>query len=98
MIKRYQVYLDKHDVDVLDEFEEITDINRSVIIRDAVSAVASNLAQSMYYQKFLQNKKNKQASTKELPGYLRISGIAKDPTGQITNHAIEDEEIPELNH
>ena len=42
-MKRYQVYLNQNSVSVLDEFEGISDISRSKLIRRVVDNVAEEL-------------------------------------------------------
>ena len=38
-MKRYQVYLNQHSVNILDELAEISDFNRSQIMREAIDAI-----------------------------------------------------------
>jgi len=42
-MKRYQVYLNPHSVYTLDEFNKISDISRSKLIRAAIDRVAEQL-------------------------------------------------------
>ena len=42
-MKRYQVYLNSHSVSILDDFEGISNISRSKLIRRVVDNVAEEL-------------------------------------------------------
>ena len=42
-MKRYQVYLNPNSVSVLDDFEDITEISRSAVIRMTVNSLSQNL-------------------------------------------------------
>lgn len=42
-MKRYQVYLNQNSVSVLDDFEKISNISRSKIIRQAIDRLAEQL-------------------------------------------------------
>ena len=43
-MKRYQVYLNQNSVNVLDDFGEKTNLDRSVMIRMAIKTLAENLS------------------------------------------------------
>lgn len=43
-MNRYQVYLNPHSVAILDDFENISDISRSKLIRGAIDRLADQLA------------------------------------------------------
>ncbi len=42
-MKRYQVYLNQNSVSVLDDFEKISNISRSKVIRQAIDRLAEQL-------------------------------------------------------
>lgn len=42
-MKRYQVYLNPNSVSVLDDFDELTTISRSAVIRMTVNSLVQNL-------------------------------------------------------
>ncbi len=42
-MKRYQVYLNPHSVSVIDEFQNLSDISRSRVIRYLVDAISQQL-------------------------------------------------------
>lgn len=42
-MKRYQVYLHPHSVTILDDFEKISSISRSKLIREAVDRLADQI-------------------------------------------------------
>lgn len=42
-MKRYQLYLNPHSVSILDDFEGISDISRSKLIRKLVDSMAEQL-------------------------------------------------------
>ena len=48
-MKRYQVYLNQNSVSVLDDFEKISNISRSKIIRQAIDRLAEQLARIVDY-------------------------------------------------
>lgn len=50
-MKRYQVYLNQNSVSVLDEFEDLSNISRSKIIRKAIDNVAEQLIKVFAQQK-----------------------------------------------
>ena len=43
MVKRYQVYLNAGSVSIIDEYEKLTDISRSKVIRHLIDAVSEQL-------------------------------------------------------
>lgn len=43
-MRRYQVYLNPHSVNILDEVTEISEFSRSQLIRELVDAVATRFA------------------------------------------------------
>ena len=43
-MRRYQVYLNSNSVAVLDDFEKISGLSRSKIIREAIDRLAQNLS------------------------------------------------------
>jgi len=42
--KRYQIYLNSHDVSIVDEISEVSPFSRSQIIREMIAGGASRLA------------------------------------------------------
>lgn len=46
-MKRYQVYLNQNSVSVLDDFEKISNISRSKVIRQAIDRLAEQLAHAV---------------------------------------------------
>lgn len=48
---RYQVYLNRQSVDIIDAFASETDISRSEIIRDVVDRLADNLSRALVQKK-----------------------------------------------
>jgi hypothetical protein len=66
-MKRYQVYLEQDDVETLDQVERITQVSRSSIIRDAVSAASSNLKNVLVVSRYNNAFKS--------PSFLKHAGI-----------------------
>lgn len=50
-MKRYQVYLDPHNVGILDEVAEISDFTRSQLIREAVEGAAARVGNLLAFLK-----------------------------------------------
>ncbi|OGM24672.1 hypothetical protein A3D00_00010 [Candidatus Woesebacteria bacterium RIFCSPHIGHO2_02_FULL_38_9] len=46
-MNRYQVYLNPQSVNIIDDFEKLTDISRSSVIRKAIDSIAYNLSKTL---------------------------------------------------
>lgn len=82
-MKRYQVYLNPNSVAVIDDFEEISDISRSKIIRRAIDAVAEQLI-AIVAAKRAQSK---------VSAFDKMAGIIKDELPGPTNYSQRVDEI-----
>lgn len=82
-MKRYQVYLNPHSVSVLDEFEKISDISRSKIIRSVIDRVAQQLSVAVAEKR----KSNKKYLLDDLVGFIDLK------TDKETNFAENVDEI-----
>ena len=82
-MKRYQVYLNPASVSVLDDFEKITDISRSKIIRQVIDRVAEQLV------RVVENR------TKNKKDYIldSLAGFVDLKTNKKTNFAQNVDEI-----
>lgn len=56
-MKRYQLYLNPHSVSVLDDFEEISSISRSKLIRETIDRVAEQFVAIFAWEKKTQKTK-----------------------------------------
>lgn len=65
-MNRYQVYLHPQSVSVLDDFESLTNISRSQLIRESIDRLALQLSGLLSVQR----KKNKQFLFDILAGYI----------------------------
>ena len=83
-MKRYQVYLNPHSVSILDDFEGISDISRSKLIRRVVDNVAEELIKIFA--------ERKRSGKKE---YLldKLSGFVDLKTDKKTNFSQHVDEI-----
>ena len=82
-MKRYQVYLNQNSVSVLDDFQKLSDISRSKIIRQVIDRVAEQLVCVV---------ENKRSAKKE---YIldSLAGFVNLKTNKKTNFAQNVDEI-----
>lgn len=71
-LKRYQVYLDPHSINTLDEVSEIVPLTRSRLLREAISAAASRVGNLLAIYK--PPKKNDYSWLDGLIGSITIKG------------------------
>lgn len=72
-MKRYQIYLNPNSVSFLDDFEDLTEISRSAVIRMTVNSLVQNLRIVL-------------PEKEDTPGDLdEIIGIIKPKSKKITN-------------
>ena len=82
-MKRYQVYLNQNSVSVLDDFEKISNISRSKIIRQAIDRLAEQLARIVDYNR----SQKKEYILDSLAGFVDLK------TNKKTNFAQNVDEI-----
>ena len=82
-MKRYQVYLNQSSVSVLDDFEKISNISRSKVIRQVIDRVAEQLVRVVEVKR--SNKKEYLLDT--LAGFVNLKTNGK------TNFAQNVDEI-----
>ncbi|OGE64937.1 hypothetical protein A3I48_04175 [Candidatus Daviesbacteria bacterium RIFCSPLOWO2_02_FULL_36_7] len=82
-MKRYQVYLNQNSVSVLDDFEKISSISRSKVIRQAIDRLAEQLVRVVDDQR----SQNKEYILDTLNGFVDLKINKK------TNFAQEVDEI-----
>lgn len=82
-MKRYQVYLNQNSVSVLDDFEKISNISRSKVIRQAIDRLAEQLVRAV---------DDRRSQKKE---YIldSLNGFVDLKTNKKTNFAQEVDEI-----
>lgn len=80
-MQRYQTYLDPHDVSVVDEVENLTDVYRSRQIRSLVALYASEMGK-LLAAKGLKN--HNYANLDKLVGFIK--GDPKKKTNYARNH------------
>lgn len=83
IMKRYQVYLNPNSVSILDDFEKISNISRSKVIRQAIDRLAEQLVR-VVDDKRLQKK---EYILDSLEGFVDLK------TNKKTNFAQEVDEI-----
>lgn len=81
IMQRYQIYLDPHDVSVVDEIENLTNIYRSRQIRDLVAIYASEMGKFLASQK---PKTHNYTHLDKLVGFIK--GDPKKKTNYARNH------------
>lgn len=82
-MKRYQVYLNQGSVVVLDDFEKISNISRSKMIRQAIDRLAEQLVRVVE----LKHQDKKENILDSLAGFVDLK------TGKKTNFAQNVDEI-----
>lgn len=82
-MKRYQVYLNPNSVAVLDNFEEISNISRSSVIRQIIDKVSEQLIRVAMPRK----------STKKYSVLEQMAGFVDLKTNKKTNFAQNVDEI-----
>jgi len=65
-MNRYQIYLHPQSVNILDDFESLTNISRSQLIRESIDRLALQLSGFLTVQR----KKNKQFLFDSLVGFI----------------------------
>ncbi len=83
-MKRYQVYLNPNSVAILDDFEKISDISRSKLIREVIDRYVNQLVKVFA-------KRND--SLPKLTYLDRLVGAIDLKTSKPTNYALDDDEI-----
>lgn len=83
-MKRYQVYLNPNSVAILDDFEKISDISRSKLIREAIDRFVNQLVKVFA-------KRND--SLPKLTYLDRLAGAIDLKTSKPTNYALDENEI-----
>lgn len=83
-MKRYQVYLNPGSVAILDDFEKISDISRSKLIREAIDRYVNQLVKVFA-------KRND--SPPKLTYLDQLEGAIDLKTSKPTNYALDDDEI-----
>ena len=81
IMQRYQIYLDPHDVSIVDEIEGLTNVYRSRQIRDLVAIYATEMGKLLASQK---TKNHNYANLDKLVGF--ITGNSKKKTSYARNH------------
>lgn len=82
-MNRYQVYLNPQSVSVLDDFQSLTNISRSQLIRESIDRLALQLSGLLS----IQRKKNKQFLLDSFVGFIDMGSNKK------TNYATTVDDI-----
>lgn len=77
-MKRYQVYLNSDAVAVLDEFEQVTKLSRSKLIREAIDQLSNNLRLLLNQQ---------QVSRRNPSALASLIGLVQSAAGKSTDLA-----------
>ncbi len=84
-MKRYQVYLNPHSVSILDEFDKMSNISRSKLIREAIDRVAEQVVAIFTWEK----------KTKKTRYFDNLCGFIDLKTKEKTHFAENVDEIYE---
>ena len=83
-MKRYQVYLNPHSVSILDDFEKLSNIPRSKLIREALDRWANQLVKVF-------SKREDQPA--KYVHFDKVVGAIRLKTKKPTNFALDEDEI-----